>query len=73
MLPECPEHLSLLPNLGSLVSCITGGSSADEEFQAMMVMPSLLFPLLLVLFAGLCMLNQFRRNRGSGAVNSDNI
>ncbi|WP_341834218.1 hypothetical protein WJU16_14560 [Chitinophaga pollutisoli] len=73
MIPHCPGHISLLPDPGSLVRCFTGGNAADEGFQAMMVMPSLLFPLLLVLFAGLCMLNQFRRNRGSGSVNTENI
>lgn len=62
MTQHCPEQILQLPHFGFPVKDVCG-SPAEEGFRAMLMMPSMLFPLLLVLFAGLCLLNQYRRSR----------
>jgi len=65
MIPHCLDPNILLPQLGFVLpgsaSC---EAAAGDGFQAMLLLPSMLLPLLLVLLAGLFLLNRYRRRQG---------
>lgn len=63
MIPHCPEQIIQLPQLGALIGSFSCESTATEGLQGMLLFPSMLFPLLLILFAGMCLLNQYRRRQ----------
>lgn len=63
MIPHYPEQIIQLPQPGALTGSFSCESTATEGLQGMLLFPSMLFPLLLILFAGMCLLNQYRRRQ----------
>ncbi len=72
MIPHCPENILQLPPLGQAATAFSCGSGSDEGFRAMLLMPSMLWPILIVLFGGLCLLNQYRRRKSGTDLPTNN-
>lgn len=61
MIPHSPAYIVHLPTPGAPEGVISCGSAAEAGLPAVLGVPPMLLPVLLVLFAGLCLLNHYRR------------